>query len=233
MFFTEGGGGRPGDTDGTGSTGLDCLAFMFFAELSGLVPLVGVNAGYCFAGNAALLGCCDVVIATEDSNIGMGGPAMIEGGGLGVYEPTDDRSDRRCSGPTASSTSSSPTRPRPWSSPSSTSRTSRVVRMTGRAPIRHVCATSCPIDRLRSYDVREAIDLLFDTGSVLELRRDFGVGMITALARIEGRPVGVIANNPRHLAGAIDAPGRTRRRGSCSSATPSTSRSSRCATRQG
>ena len=88
VFFTEGGGGRPGDTDGTGPSGLDCLAFLWLAELSGLVPLVGVNAGYCFAGNAAILGCCDVVIATTDSNIGMGGPAMIEGGGLGVFEPT-------------------------------------------------------------------------------------------------------------------------------------------------
>ena len=88
VFFTEGGGGRPGDTDGIGPSGLDCLAFLWWAELSGLVPLVGVNAGYCFAGNAAILGCCDVVIATADSNIGMGGPAMIEGGGLGIVAPT-------------------------------------------------------------------------------------------------------------------------------------------------
>ena len=88
VFFTEGGGGRPGDSEAPGPTGLDCLAFLYIAELSGLVPLVGINAGYCFAGNAALLGVCDVVIATEDSNIGMGGPAMIEGGGLGVHEPT-------------------------------------------------------------------------------------------------------------------------------------------------
>src|SRR5205085_9365855 len=87
VFFTEGGGGRPGDTDGTGASGLDCMAFNLFGGLSGLVPLVGVNSGYCFAGNAAILGCCDVVIATANSNIGMGGPAMIEGGGLGVYEP--------------------------------------------------------------------------------------------------------------------------------------------------
>ena len=90
VFFTEGGGGRPGDTDTAGGvSGLDCLAFLWFAKLSGTVPLVGVNAGYCFAGNAAILGCCDVVIATADSNIGMGGPAMIEGGGLGVYQPTE------------------------------------------------------------------------------------------------------------------------------------------------
>ncbi len=89
VFFTEGGGGRPGDTDGTGVAGLDCLAFAYFGRLSGLVPLVGIASGRCFAGNAAILGCCDVVIATRDANIGMGGPAMIEGGGLGTYAPED------------------------------------------------------------------------------------------------------------------------------------------------
>ena len=89
VFYTEGGGGRPGDTETPGVSGLDCLAFLWFGQLSGTVPLVGIASGYCFAGNAALLGCCDVVIATLDANIGMGGPAMIEGGGLGVYAPTE------------------------------------------------------------------------------------------------------------------------------------------------
>ena len=89
VFFTEGGGGRPGDTDGLQVAGLDCLAFGLWAELSGDVPLVGITSGYCFAGNAAILGCCDVIIATEDANIGMGGPAMIEGGGLGKYHPSE------------------------------------------------------------------------------------------------------------------------------------------------
>ena len=90
VFFTEGGGGRPGDTDAaSGVAGLDCMAFHLLGRLSGLVPLVGITSGRCFAGNAALLGCCDVVIATADSNIGMGGPAMIEGGGLGVYRPEE------------------------------------------------------------------------------------------------------------------------------------------------
>jgi acetyl-CoA carboxylase carboxyltransferase component len=206
VFFTEGGGGRPGDTDGTGVTGLDSLAFMLFAELSGSVPLVAVNAGYCFAGNAAILGCCDVVIATEDSNIGMGGPAMIEGGGLGVYEPTEI-------------------------GPIPVQRANGVVDIVvpdEAAAVRvakqylsyfqgSIATWDCadqdllrdvvPLDRLRSYDVRRAIDLLFDTDSVLELRRDFGVGMITALARVEGMAVGVIANNPAHLAGAIDSDG--------------------------
>src|SRR5205085_4455471 len=76
-------------TDGTGASGLDCMAFSLFGGLSGLVPLVGINSGRCFAGNAAILGCCDVVIATANSNIGMGGPAMIEGGGLGVFQPEE------------------------------------------------------------------------------------------------------------------------------------------------
>ena len=206
VFFTEGGGGRPGDTDGTGVTGLDSLAFMLFAELSGQVPLVGVNSGYCFAGNAAILGCCDVVIATEDSNIGMGGPAMIEGGGLGVYEPTavGPIEVQRANGVVDIVVPDE----------AAAVRVAKQYLSYFQGPI---AAWECadqdqlrdvvPLDRLRSYDVRRAIDLLFDTGSVLELRRDFGIGMITALARVEGMPVGVIANNPVHLAGAIDSDG--------------------------
>ena len=98
VLFAEGGGGRPGDVDMPIVAGLDCRAFALFAELSGLVPLVGIASGYCFAGNAALLGCCDVVIATEDASIGMGGPAMIEGGGLGVVRARGGRADRRAAG---------------------------------------------------------------------------------------------------------------------------------------
>jgi acetyl-CoA carboxylase beta subunit len=66
-----------------------CSTFASFARLNGQVPVVGMPAGRCFAGNAALLGCCDVIIATESSNIGMGGPAMVEGGGLGVFRPEE------------------------------------------------------------------------------------------------------------------------------------------------
>ena len=207
VFFTEGGGGRPGDTDTAGGvSGLDCLAFLWWGKLSGTVPLVGVNAGYCFAGNAAILGCCDVVIATKDSNIGMGGPAMIEGGGLGVYHPTEvgPIDVQRANGvidivadDEAHATAIAKRylsyfqgRVREWTAPD-------------QAALRDVV----PTDRLRSYDIRNAIEGLFDVDSVLELRSEFGVGMITALARIEGRPVGVIANNPAHLAGAIDADG--------------------------
>ena len=89
VFFTEGGGGRPGDTDQVFAGNLHTPAFNMFGKLSGLVPLVGITSGRCFAGNAVILGCCDVVIATANANIGMGGPAMIEGGGLGVFRPEE------------------------------------------------------------------------------------------------------------------------------------------------
>jgi acetyl-CoA carboxylase carboxyltransferase component len=206
VFFTEGGGGRPGDTDGIGASGLETMAFLYFAELSGLVPLVGVNAGYCFAGNAAILGCCDVVIATEDSNIGMGGPAMIEGGGLGVYEPT-------AIGPIEVQRANGVVDIVVADEAEGVAVAKQYLSYFQGRTTDWTCADQqllrdvIPADRLRSYDVRRVIELLFDTGSVLELRRDFGLGMITALARIEGRPVGVIANNPTHLAGAIDTPG--------------------------
>lgn len=89
ICFTEGGGGRPGDTDLRQAAGLEIPTFHRFGELSGHVPVIAVNAGFCFAGNAAILGCCDTVIATEDSSIGMSGPSMIEGGGLGEHRPED------------------------------------------------------------------------------------------------------------------------------------------------
>ena len=206
VFFTEGGGGRPGDTDTGGVTGLDCLAFLWFAQLSGSVPLVGINAGYCFAGNAAILGCCDVVIATKDSNIGMAGPAMISGGGLGEYLPTeigpiDVQSRDGVVDIVADDEAHATALARQYLSYFQGDVAD--WRCVDQDRLRDVV----PVDRLRSYDVRHAIDGLFDTDSVLELRRDFGVGMITALARVEGRPVGVVANNPAHLAGAIDSDG--------------------------
>ncbi len=204
LFFTEGGGGRPGDTDGMGVAGLDCLAFGLWAELSGLVPLVGINSGYCFAGNAAILGCCDVIIATENSNIGMGGPAMIEGGGLGSFAPTEvgPMSVQRPNGVVDIAVSDE----------------AEAVAVAKKylayfqgplhswdAPDQEALRNVIPENRLRVYDVRSVIQTMFDTDSVLELRRDFGLGMVTALARVEGRPVGVLANVPEHLAGAIDS----------------------------
>ena len=206
VFFAEGGGGRPGDTDGLGVSGLDCWAFHDFAKLSGLVPLIGITGGFCFAGNAAILGCCDVVIALEGSNIGMGGPAMIEGGGLGVFAPQEI-------------------------GPLSVQQANGVVDLVAKDDAQAVelakkylsyfqgsthnfaihdqdqLRTVIPINRVKAYDVRKVIELMFDVDSVLELRSGFGLGMITALARVQGKPVGVIANNPHHLSGAIDSDG--------------------------
>jgi acetyl-CoA carboxylase carboxyltransferase component len=206
VFFTEGGGGRPGDTDAFGVSGLDCLAFMWFAQLSGTVPLVGVTSGYCFAGNAAILGCCDVVIATDDAHIGMGGPAMIEGGGLGVYEPDAigpvevQRANGVIDIVVADDVEAVATARRYLSY-------FQGPLPDAAEPDRLLLRDAVPEDRLRAYDVRQVIRGLFDVGSVLELREAFGKGMITALARLEGRAVGVIANDPTHLAGAITSDG--------------------------
>ena len=205
VFYAEGGGGRPGDTDRLGMTGLDGPSFVQFAKLSGLVPVVGVVSGYCFAGNAAMLGCCDVIIATKNASIGMGGPAMIEGGGLGVYHPAEV-------GPVS------------FQAPNGVidilvedeEEATRVAQQylsyfqgpvtQWKARDQRLLRRAIPENRLRVYDIRSVIDLLADEGSVLEIRRDFGVGMITAFIRIEGKPFGLIANNPKHLGGAIDAP---------------------------
>jgi acetyl-CoA carboxylase carboxyltransferase component len=206
VLFAEGGGGRPGDVDMPIVAGLDCRAFALFAALSGLVPLVGIASGYCFAGNAALLGCCDVVIATEDSSIGMGGPAMIEGGGLGVHDPADVGPidvqygngvvDLRVADDQAAVDAA-----RSYLS------YFRGAGAPGRAPEQTLLRELIPEQRKRIYDVRRVVQTLFDERSLLELRGGFGPGMLTALARVEGRPLGVVANDPTHLGGAIDADG--------------------------
>ncbi len=206
ILFAEGGGGRPGDTDGVSPTGLDCPAFNLFGRLSGLVPLVGITSGRCFAGNAALLGCCDVVIATKGSNIGMGGPAMIEGGGLGIFRPEEV-------GPMDVQVPNGVVDV-PVADEAEAVRVAKqyisyfqgAVSDWECADQRHLRAI-IPENRLRIYDVRAVIETLADRDSVLELRRHFGLGMVTAFIRIEGRPVGVVANNPVHLAGAIDSDG--------------------------
>jgi len=206
VFLTEGGGGRPGDTDGVGVAGLDCWAFNYWGRLSGLVPLVGINSGRCFAGNAALLGCCDVVIATAGSNIGMGGPAMIEGGGLGIFRPEEV-------GPMDVQVGNGVVDVAVADEAEGVEVAKRYLSYFQGSLADWECAdqrllrTIIPENRLRIYDVRRVIDTLTDSGSVLELRRHFGLGMVTALVRIEGRPMGVVANNPSHLAGAIDSDG--------------------------
>ncbi|MGO9489018.1 MAG: carboxyl transferase domain-containing protein [Solirubrobacteraceae bacterium] len=206
VLFAEGGGGRPGDVDMPIVAGLDCRAFELFASLSGLVPLVGIASGYCFAGNAALLGCCDVVIATEDSSIGMGGPAMIEGGGLGVHHPAEV-------GPIEVQHANGVVDLRAADDAEAVSLARRYLSyfcgpsLPGTAPDQLLLRELIPEQRKRVYDIRRVVDGIFDERSVLELRDGFGPGMLTALARAEGRPLGVIANDPTHLGGAIDADG--------------------------
>ena len=204
VLFAEGGGGRPGDVDMPIVAGLHVGTFASFARLNGQVPVVGIAAGRCFAGNAALLGCCDVVIATQGSNIGMGGPAMVEGGGLGVFKPEQI-------------------------GPASVQHANGVIDILVEDEVQAVAAAKhylsffqgmapgwvappakglrdvVPENRLRVYDTCNAIHALCDVDSVLLLRVGFGLGIHTALARIEGRPVGILANNPLHLGGAIDA----------------------------
>ncbi|MEE8353367.1 MAG: carboxyl transferase domain-containing protein [Dehalococcoidales bacterium] len=222
VLFSEGGGGRPGISGGTnaaggtgpepprgsagGGVGMNCYTFTELSKLSGLVPMVGVNSGRCFAGNTVLLACCDVIIATEDSTIAMGGPAMIEGGGVGIYTPEEVGpmsfqvrngvvdilvKDDAAAVETAKKYLSYFQGPIDhWEAPD-------------QRKMRHIV----PENRVRMYDMRDVIETLVDEGSILEIRKEFGIGIITALVRLEGRPVGLIANNPHHLAGAIDSDG--------------------------
>ena len=205
VFFTEGGGGRPGDTDHPVVTGLNTEAFHAFASLSGTVRTIGIAAGRCFAGNAALFGCCDITIAVAGATIGMGGPAMIEGGGLGIVEPD-------AVGPVAVHESAGSVdlvaadeahavqlakvllgvdAVQPAPSNGDRSATLRAI---------------LPEDRRRAYDVHRLLDVFVDRGSMVELRPAFGGAIVTAFARLEGRPIAIVANNPSVNAGAIDGP---------------------------
>ncbi|GGL86637.1 pyruvate carboxylase [Streptomyces fumigatiscleroticus] len=203
VLFAEGGGGRPGDTDTTSVAGLHVTTFHRMGRLSGRVPLVGIASGRCFAGNAALLGCCDVVIATPGTNIGMGGPAMIEGGGLGTYRPEEvgPLSVQVPNGVVDLAVADEAEAVRVARRYLSYF---RGVREDWSAPDRRLLRHVVPENRRRAYDVRAAVRGLADTDSVLELRPSFGVSVLTCLIRIEGRPLGLIASNPGRLGGAID-----------------------------
>ena len=205
VLFAEGGGGRPGDTDTTVASGLDVPTFATMGRLSGLVPTIGVAAGRCFAGNAALLGCCEVIIATRDSTIGMGGPAMIEGGGLGAFAPEDVgpidvQGHNGVVDVVVEDEAEAVTVARKYLGYVQGAHDEWTV--ADQRALRHVV----PENRVRAYDVHRAIDTIADEGSVLELRSGFAPGVVTSLVRIEGRPMGLVANNPQHLGGAIDSP---------------------------
>jgi acetyl-CoA carboxylase carboxyltransferase component len=205
VLFAEGGGGRPGDTDMPIIAGLNVATFSTFAKLSGVVPLIGIVAGRCFAGNAALLGCCDVIIATKNSNIGMGGPAMVEGGGLGIFKPEQI-------GPSNIQFANGVIDMLVDDEVMAVDEAKQFLAFAMKQKNGHANVADqlllrevVPENRLRSYRVRDAIDVIFDVASVQELQAGYGVGVVTAFARLGGAPVAVIANNPFHLGGAIDA----------------------------
>jgi acetyl/propionyl-CoA carboxylase alpha subunit/acetyl-CoA carboxylase carboxyltransferase component len=222
IFFTEGGGGRAGTggkREGGQSTTkagqgrddgayrpLDTPTFATMGRLSGLVPMVGITSRFCFAGNASLLGCCDVIIATRDANIGMGGPALIEGGNLGVFRPEEI-------GPLDVQTVSGVVDVAVEDEAEAVAVAKQYVSyFQGNlkdwdCPDQRLLRNIVPENRLRIYNVRDVINTVADTGSVLELRPLFGLGMVTAFIRIEGQAIGVIANNPIYLSGAIDSDG--------------------------
>jgi acetyl-CoA carboxylase carboxyltransferase component len=203
VVYAEGGGGRPGDTDGSWASMLDVPAFEIFSRLSARVPLVAVVAGRCFAGNAALAGMCDVIIAVEGASLGMGGPAMIEGGGLGVVAPDDV-------GPMAVQVANGVVDVLVADEDEATRVARRYLSYfqgpvaDWEAPDQRLLRHVVPENRARVYDVCAVVHGLADVGSVLELRAGFAPGIVTALVRVEGRPMGLIANDPAHLGGAID-----------------------------
>ncbi len=204
VLFAEGGGGRPGDVDMPIVAGLHVATFASFARLNGQVPVLGIVAGRCFAGNAALLGCCDVIIATRASNIGMGGPAMVEGGGLGVFKPeqigpSDVQHGNGVIDILVADESAAVAAARHYLS------FFQGPIKDWQAPDALALRDVVPENRLRVYDTRAVMTGIADQGSLLELRSGFGKGIHTALARIEGRAVGLLVNNPLHLGGAIDA----------------------------
>jgi acetyl-CoA carboxylase carboxyltransferase component len=205
IMYTEGGGGRPGDTDvKTQIAGLDVSSFARWAALSGQVPLIAVNNGYCFAGNAALFGCADIRIATQQSWIGMAGPAMIEGGGLGSYKPTDiGPIDVQAKNGVVSLVADNEAQ--------ATALAKQVLGYFQGDHRQWLCAQQAdlrdlmPADRRYVYCIRKIIQHLADSDSWLELSKQYGRAIATGFVRIEGKAMGLIANDCRVLGGAIDA----------------------------
>jgi acetyl-CoA carboxylase carboxyltransferase component len=206
ILFAEGGGGRPGDTDYPVVSALDTRAFALWARISGVAPRIAIVAGRCFAGNAVLAGSSDLIVATEDIALGMGGPAMVAGGGLGDFAPEQI-------GPIDVQSANGVVDLRVADEAAAVGAAKRLLAyfqgpLDGwEAPDPAIARDVVPESRRRAYDVHKAIDALVDTGSATYLRDGFAKGMVTALARIEGRPVGIVANNPMQMAGAITSDG--------------------------
>ena len=206
VLFGEGGGGRPGEDDIGPRVAIDTPTFTTYSKLSGLVPLIGVVNGRCFAGNTALVACSDVIIATEGSTLGMGGPAMIEGGGLGIYTPEEV-------GPMSFQVPNGVVDILVKDEFAAVDTAKKYLSYfqgavaAWEAHDQRTLRHAVPENRLRLYNMRDILHTIADKDSVLEIREKFGIGIITAFIRVEGRPMGVIANNPHHLAGAIDSDG--------------------------
>jgi acetyl-CoA carboxylase carboxyltransferase component len=206
VFFAEGGGGRPGDTDYPVVSALDTRAFALWARLSGIVPRIAVVSGRCFAGNAVIAGCADLIVATENVSLGMGGPAMIEGGGLGKVDPDEI-------GPLDVQTANGVVDVAAGDEREATALTKRLLAYfqgaapAGREPDQSGLRELVPERQRRAYAVHPIVETLADEGSVTFLRERFAPEMVTALARIQGRPVGVFANSTMHGAGAITSAG--------------------------
>ncbi len=204
IFFAEGGGGRPGDTDFPVVSALQVRAFALWAKLSGMVPRVAIVKGRCFAGNAVIAGCADLIVATEDASLGMGGPAMIAGGGLGDVAPDEV-------GPVSVQEPNGVLDLVVTDEAEAVAAAKKLIGyFQGRAPWtageesdQSALREMVPERERRAFDVRPVVETLGDPGSVTFLREKFAPEMVTALARIEGRPVGVIANDSRHMAGTI------------------------------
>jgi methylmalonyl-CoA carboxyltransferase 12S subunit len=209
IFFAEGGGGRPGDTDYPVVSALDTRAFALWAKLSGLVPRIAVVNGRCFAGNAVIAGCSDLIVATEDSSIGMGGPAMIAGGGLGDVHPDEV-------GPSDVQARNGVIDVLVADEAEAVAATKKLLGyFQGQAadfdaPDQAGLRDLVPERERRAYKVQPIVETLADVGSVTFLRERFAPEMVTALARIEGRAVGVIANNTMHMAGAVTGDAATK-----------------------
>jgi acetyl-CoA carboxylase carboxyltransferase component len=205
VMYTEGGGGRPGDTDvAVQIAGLNLSTFALWAGMAGRSLRIAVNNGYCFAGNAALFGSADIRIATRNSWIGMAGPAMIEGGGLGSFKPTEI-------GPAEMQARNGVVDLLVDNEAEATARARQLLGYFQGPVEEFECADQSqlsgllPDDRRYSYHIRKVITALSDSGSFIELGPDFGPGIVTGFIRIEGIPMGLIANDCRVLGGAIDA----------------------------
>ena len=204
VFFAEGGGGRPGDTDYPTVSSLEVRAFKLWAALSGVVPRIAVVKGRCFAGNAVIAGCSDLIVATEDTSIGMGGPAMIAGGGLGDVDPD-------AVGPISVQAPNGVVDVVVPDEAAAVAVTKQLIgyfqgsTAPGPAADQTALRTMIPERARRAYPVVPLIRTLADEGSVTVLRERFAPEMVTALARIDGRAIGVIANNTMVMAGAITA----------------------------